>query len=126
MDKVVKDEGERANVKAYLKSIYKPIRECYKYYAGIGPSNGVFSIGQNSFQEIANKTEMVDNENLKLSDMDLEFISTNAGIKNKPLNPDRQLVRYQLMEIFSRLGIQKYFKSKTTDHISEAIKMLFD
>jgi hypothetical protein len=43
--------------------------------------------------------------------MDLEFISTNAGIKNQALNPDRALVRYQAMEVFVRLAIQKYFKS---------------
>jgi len=31
---------------------------------------------------------------MKLSDIDLEFISTNAGNKSNPLNPDRALVRY--------------------------------
>lgn len=36
----------------------------------------------------------MDNELLKLADLDLEFISTNAGIKNQALNPDRALVRY--------------------------------
>ena len=37
----------------------------------------------------------MDSDNLiKLSDIDLEFISTNAGNKNQALNPDRALVRY--------------------------------
>ena len=55
---------------------------------------------------------MVDGELLKLADLDLEFISTNAGIKNQALNPDRALVRYQVMEVLVRIAIQKYFKSK--------------
>jgi len=92
-------------VKEYLRSIYKGIRETYKYFAGMNPTNGVPSIGQNTFGEIANHGNVVDNELLKLSDMDLEFISTNAGIKNQNLNPDRALVRYQLMEVLVRLAI---------------------
>jgi hypothetical protein len=54
----------------------------YKSFAGVSPTNGVPSIGQNTFQEIINSCQLIDGELLKLSDMDLEFISTNAGIKN--------------------------------------------
>ena len=53
---------------------------------------------------------MVDKETLKLADVDIEFISTNAGMKNKMLDPERQIVRYELLEILVRVGIQKFHK----------------
>ena len=65
---------------------------------------------------------------LKLSDIDLEFISTNAGTKNNALNlnPDRALVRYQLTEILVRISLFKYFKSKVTTNMTDAVKKLFN
>jgi hypothetical protein len=50
--------------------------------------------------------------NLSLSDIDLEFIATKSGQKGSALNPERALVRYQLMEVLCRIGIQKYYHSK--------------
>jgi hypothetical protein len=43
--------------------------------------------------EIASNLKIVDT-NLKLSDVDVEFIATNSGTNNEGLNPDRALVRY--------------------------------
>lgn len=55
----------------------------------------MFSIGQNVFSDvISNSDGLVDNKKLKLSDLDLELVSTNAGNKKSPMNPERQLVRY--------------------------------
>lgn len=92
--KIIKDEKEKEKVMNYLRSNYKYIREVYKSFAGISPCNGIPSIGTNTFQDIANSCYLIDGELLKLSDMDLEFISTNAGLKNQLMNPDRALVRY--------------------------------
>mmetsp|Transcript_26785 Transcript_26785/g.25810 ORF Transcript_26785/g.25810 Transcript_26785/m.25810 type:complete len:162 (-) Transcript_26785:686-1171(-) len=80
--KFIKDERDRENCKQYLRSIYKSIREVYKSYAGISPCNGVPSIGSNVFQDIVNSCGIIDGDLVKLSDIDLEFISTNAGQKN--------------------------------------------
>lgn len=55
---------------------------------------------------------IIDGKDLKLSDIDFEFIATKAGNKNKPLNPERWLVRYQLMEIFVRIALHKFFKTQ--------------
>ena len=54
------------------------------------------SIGTNLFSEIVNSCkDFVDGKTFKMSDMDLEFVATNAGTKkNNPRNPERQLVRY--------------------------------
>jgi hypothetical protein len=49
---------------------------------------------------------------LKHSDVDLEFIATKASGSaiGWPTNPERQLIRYQFLEIFVRLALAKFFK----------------
>jgi hypothetical protein len=55
-------------------------REAYKYFSAIGPSGNIFSIGTNVFSDIIyNCSGLLDSKNVKLSDVDLEFISTKAG-----------------------------------------------
>ena len=77
------------------------------------PVNGVTAISVNLYTDICNQMDIIDHQTLKMSDVDLEFVATNAGqkVKNKN-NPERALVRYQLMEIISRLAVRKYFSSR--------------
>ena len=59
---------------------------------------------------------LLDYQTLKHSDIDLEFIAEKASghAIAWPTNPERQLIRYQFMEICVRLAIAKYYKSKQT------------
>ena len=77
-------------------------------------------------QEILNGTKCCDGQLLKLADADVEFISTNAGDKGNKLNPERGLVRYQLMEIITRLAVYKFYRSKKVKTQSEALTCFFD
>ena len=130
--RIIKDEEELKRVRDYLKSIYKHIREAYKYYAGISPCVSVPCIGQNEFNEIINLTTIIDNNKIKISDVDTEFIATKYGKKGVYLNPERWLIRCQLMEVFVRIALQKYIKRhkdvkgavKLTE--SEAVVKLFE
>lgn len=54
---------------------------------------------------------MVDNATLKLADLDLEFIASNAGGMQSKLNPERALIRHNWLEIFVRLCQTKYVKN---------------
>jgi hypothetical protein len=66
---------------------------------------------------------MVDGKLLKLADIGLEFITTKASsnhIKGKT-NPDRQLIRFQFLEIFVRLGLSKFYKTKVCATMDDAI-----
>ena len=129
--KIVKDPNELEEIRLFLKDNYKPIRETYKFYAGISPCGIIPCIGQNVLNDIVNKSNIVDGNNLKLSDVDFEFIATKAGIKNVTLNPERWLVRYQFMEVFVRIALHKYFKQQKDTNESEkitqssAVKKLF-
>lgn len=107
---LIKNHDELSKIQKYLKSIYKPLREVYKYYAGVSPCSNVPSISRNAFDEIialTNVTETNDVKDLKLSDIDLEFTATKSGTKKNKLNPDKWwLVRYQLMEICVRIALK--------------------
>lgn len=116
-----------------MKSKYGPIREVYKYYAGVSPCSNVPCISQNAFVEVVNMTNIIDQKELKLSDIDLEFTATKAGNKKNKLNPDKWwLVRYQLMEILVRIALKKYYKPSKEGRIpirmtmSEAVIKLFE
>jgi NLR family CARD domain-containing protein 3 len=69
--------------------------------------------------------DLVDGQTLNLSDIDLEFVATNAGIKNNPRNPERQLVRYQLMEYFVRIAKTKFLKNKICKNMVEATEKIY-
>jgi hypothetical protein len=42
------------------------------------------------------------------------------------MNPDRQLIRFQFLEIFVRLAIEKYFKSNVAKTFDQAVTKFFD
>jgi hypothetical protein len=65
-------------------------------------------------ETVINCKGLLDYQTLKQCDIDIEFIAEKASGHSIawPTNPERQLIRYQFMEIFVRLAIAKYFKSK--------------
>ena len=81
----------------------------------MNPSGCIWSIGTNVLSDtIYNCKELVDYKTLKLSDVDLEFITTKASGQQQfreRTNPERQLIRFQFLEIFVRLAVSKYYKS---------------
>lgn len=112
--KIIKNPEELAEAKKALRASYKTIREMYKQFAAFEPSGGVPCIGSNVFSDIMNQCNVVDSQFVKLSDVDIETVASNAG-KNKmanPRNPERSLVRYQMIEMIVRLALRKYQKSK--------------
>lgn len=113
VDKIVKNESERAELKVYCRSIYKWFREVYKFVAGSDPMGDVFCIGINVFGELCTQglEDFVDGRFLKVADLDLERIKTNANEKNSKFNPKNNIVRHNFLEVFMRLCDQKYLKS---------------
>jgi hypothetical protein len=71
--------------------------------------NGVPAIGTNVLNEFITITNIADTKNMKLSDIDVEFIATNVTSnyegKLKYMNPDRHLCRFEFLELLVRLGI---------------------
>lgn len=123
--KIVKGDDEEG-IKEFLRSQYRSIRECYKHYAGIIPSNQVFCISKTMFNEIINGIQpSIIDSNLSIAAIDLEFITTVSGFKGGKLNPNRDLIRFQFLEIFVRLAVHKYFRTKICKSKFEAIQRFF-
>ena len=69
----------------------------------------------------------IDGKNFNLSDLDLEFISTNANGKTSKRNPERMLVRHNWMEIFVRISVTRFVKKeKIAAGPYEAMKIMVD
>ena len=61
-----------------------------------------------------------------LSDLDLEFISTNAGEKSSKRNPEKKLVRHNWLEIFVRLAVTRFVKrEKSASGPYQAMEIMF-
>jgi len=131
VNRIVKNDEERERFKTYLRSIYKWFREVYKFYSGSDPMNDIFCIGTNVFSDLINGLkQFVDGKYLKLSDLDLERIQTNANEQNSKYNPKNNLVRHNFLEVFMRMCETKYMKNGAggpeVDSITKAFKVMFD
>lgn len=101
----------------------------YKYTAGVDPMKDIFCIGTNVFSDLcANGLEnFIDGKYLKLTDLDLERIKTNASEKNNKFNPAEKLVRHNFLEVFVRLCETKYVKNGAGDgskSITDCMEMM--
>lgn len=104
--------------------MYKQYKETYKYYASLSPSADIWSISQLPFTDFINESNIIDNKSLKLSDVDIKFIATlSSGEKSNPRNPERSLVRYQLMEVMVRIAEERYIKSGQAQNFAEAVEI---
>lgn len=89
---------EKDSIYNYLKKNYYIIKEAYRYLSSLNPSGNIWSIGTNVFSDVIfNCGTLVDYKTLKLSDVDLEFITTKAsGLQQfkTRTNPERQIIRF--------------------------------
>lgn len=122
--RIIKKEDDLEKVKKLLYSVYRQYKETYKYYASLSPSGEVWSISQLPFTDFVNESNIIDNKSLKLSDVDIKFIATlSSGEKNNSRNPERSLVRYQLMEVMVRIAEERYIKSGQAQTFAEATEI---
>jgi hypothetical protein len=126
--KVCKDETELAMLKELIRSKYQGFRESYKFTSGIDPMKDLTSIGINTFSDsITSLNGFIDGKNMMLSDLDLEFISTNAGEKQSKRNPEKKLVRHNWIEIFVRLAVTRFVKKeKSARGPYQAMQIMFE
>jgi len=86
LNRMIKDPEMNSQTKEYVRGKYQLIRETYKHLACVAPSGNIASIGQNVMTDLMLKcNDFVDYKIMKLSDIDLAFIATNAiGSKSFP------------------------------------------
>eukprot|EP00359_Climacostomum_virens_P001679 CAMPEP_0204897674 /NCGR_PEP_ID=MMETSP1397-20131031/869_1 /ASSEMBLY_ACC=CAM_ASM_000891 /TAXON_ID=49980 /ORGANISM="Climacostomum Climacostomum virens, Strain Stock W-24" /LENGTH=860 /DNA_ID=CAMNT_0052065451 /DNA_START=87 /DNA_END=2668 /DNA_ORIENTATION=+ len=124
--KLIKDEAELSAVKEILRTQYKYIKECYKFFSAIGSTGGIFSVGLNAYTDFVSQCGLLDS-NFLLADLDFMIKSTLYNeVKNNPLNPANALVRYEFLEIIVRIALDKYYRKKIVDTPTEAVRKLLE
>lgn len=84
-------------------------------------------MGWNTFRELMTQTLAVcDKNNLKPEDVDRLFIAVNSGGQKKTsMNPDKALVRFELVEIMARAAIKRFCESGELESEAEAVSALW-
>ena len=128
IEKLMKnDETIILECKNYLRKNYKLIRDAYKFYSGMEPQGRLPCIGATTFGNMISQIpDLIDGVNLKSADVDLSFVAANSIRANYPNYPDRQLIRFNLLEAVVRICLEKYFNKKLVTTRIEALKISFE
>eukprot|EP00347_Sterkiella_histriomuscorum_P011119 403373687 len=115
------NEEELQNVKELFWSNYIRLRNIYLTLI----LNSEYPIiTWNDFTIFCNKCKVVD-KNISLSIIDTIYIATNVSLNNNQ-NADRDLSRYEFLEILLRLANEKYKKSGQVTTYTQALQRFLD
>ena len=79
LPRLIKDPNEREEIVKYLRPRYGLFREAYKHLSCLAPAGNIPSLGTNILSDTMLRCgDFVDYKVIKLSDVDLAFIATNA------------------------------------------------
>lgn len=115
------EEGTLNEITELLFKHYIQINNIFLYYIGISTYP---TIGLNDFTSWANKCDLVDGKWINLAALDRILITTNVALHGLISSAERDLNRYEFLEIIVRLAIAKYRESKICETTPEAILKL--
>ena len=119
---IQKNDNELENVKNLFWLNYTKIKNVYLTCI----LNSEYPvITWNDFTLICNKCKVVDKV-CNLSIIDTVYIATNVPLNSATVNADRDLSRYEFMEILLRLANEKYKKQKICYSYTESLRKLLD
>ncbi|KAK3259440.1 hypothetical protein CYMTET_31563, partial [Cymbomonas tetramitiformis] len=121
-------------VKGVFKEHYDIISRLYTYYSitGGGTGAGAFSMKLNAWSRFIKDCDIIDpkSERCKSQDIDTAFVATNFEEgDNDDLNDDNDdqaLMRFEFIEILTRVAVMKYGHGVKTFDPAEALKMLIE
>jgi NLR family CARD domain-containing protein 3 len=121
-------DEELLEIKTELRKGYKIFKSAYKYLAGVGTGSGggVFSIPLNCYTDFVKQIDLVNGKDIRFAESDTLFLTQNKRNKTSYLNPGVALVRYQFLEVLSRLALKRYEDTKLANSKGEAIKMMYE
>lgn len=120
---LIKDPKDLESTKEYLRSNYRVFRESYKTLSSYSGSE-IPCVGSNTFVELLTQSNVFDNL-YAISDFGVNWNSSMVpSIKNQLYNPGSSLVRYEYLEIITRVAYDRYIRTKSTNALYEAIQSL--
>ena len=112
------------DIQLVLFKHYVKLNNIFLFYIG---TSSYPTIGMNDFTSWARHCNMVDDKWLNLAALDRILITTNVALHGLISSAERDLNRYEFLEIITRLATALYKESKVCDSIPAAIiKLLTD
>ena len=68
--------------------------------------------------------DLIDGKTLNITDLDLAIVACNGGTKKNHLIPSQAISRHQLMEVLTRLALDKYYKTGVAADPPSALELL--
>lgn len=128
--RVVKDAEQFARVKTLMREHFGELKAIFKHCAAASGADP-FSIQWNGFTELMQQCKVPDTKYCKLKDLDTIFIATNVEIGPRKTvkagvakNTSNSLMRHEFLEAIVRVAQAKYVKTRQTDDMASAVKML--
>lgn len=113
MSKTVKgDEEQLSDLKVILEKNYVKLNNIFLYYQGI---SSYPTIGLNDFTSWAKNCNFVDDKWINLAALDRILITTNVALHGLINSSERDLNRYEFLEVIVRLGNARYKDSKIVE-----------
>jgi hypothetical protein len=117
------DETELEKVKQCLWEHYDRIKNVFLFEIG---HSGTDSISWNDFTFFCRKTNIIDDKVIDLATFDRTFILTNVNNHGHFSSADRNLHRYELIEIIVRFANIKYKETHIVNNTVEAINKIMN
>ena len=121
-------DEEMDELKEELRKGYRIFKTAYKYLSGVGTGSGggVFSIPLNTYTDFVKQIDLVNGKDIRFAESDTQFLTMNKRSKNSYLNPGVALIRFQFLEILTRLALKRYDETNISSTKAEAIKMMYE
>jgi hypothetical protein len=117
------EEDVLEDIKELLFKHFIKINNIFLYYIGM---SSYPTISMNDFTSWANKCNIVDGKWINLAALDRILITTNVALHGLISSAERDLNRYEFLEIIVRLANALYKESKVCESSPEAILKLLN
>jgi hypothetical protein len=114
LEKFIKVDAERDELKAVCAKHFPVLRACFRYYSAEGSGMDPYSITFNDFGDFCQDCEIVDDKKCSISAIDTIFIATNFEVEKSDDNPDHALERPEFLEAVTRLAVAKFSGNSLT------------
>jgi len=120
--RTVKNDIEQyEDIKDILFKHYMKLNNIFLYYQGV---SSFPTISMNDFTSWAKNCNFVDDKWINLATLDRILITTNVALHGLISSAERDLNRYEFLEIIVRIATQLYKESKVCDTVPHAIHKL--
>ena len=106
----------------YLNENFSDLKKLFTYYAAL---SSFPTISMMDFSNMCIAMNIMD-KNINVSTLDRLFIATNVELVDMRENPDKELCRFEILEIMVRIAGAKYKDPGQTKTYCEGLKILID